>query len=63
MRDLLSDFEWIKAHAHGYYGQYLALFDGQLLAHGMDRKQVSAEAHQKVDSDQILIFHAVGYPR
>ena len=63
MRDLLPDFEWIKAHAHAYYGQHLALYEGQLLAHGPDRRQVSIEAHQKIDSDQILIFHAVGYPR
>jgi hypothetical protein len=63
LRDLMPDYNWIKSHAHAYYGQWLALYEGQLLAHGMNQREVSEAAHRKVESDQILMFHAVGYPR
>src|SRR5687767_13325298 len=31
-RDLIREFNWIKEHAHRYYGQYLAIYEDQLLA-------------------------------
>ena len=63
MRDLRPDYAWIKAHAHDYYGQWLALFDGQLLAHGSDEREVRRQAREQTESDQLLLFHAVGFPR
>jgi hypothetical protein len=62
-RDLIDDFNWIKAHAHAYYGEWLALIDGQLLAHGPEYLQVEAEARRKSRADDFLMFHAVGEPR
>lgn len=57
------DFDWIKANAGAYYGQWLALDQGVLLAHGNDRSEVEAEARRVAQHNDFMMFHAVGYPR
>jgi hypothetical protein len=61
-RDLLRDFEWIKANAHAYYGEWLAIYEDSLLAHGPDMEIVRAEGREKSPSPDFLMFHAVGMP-
>jgi hypothetical protein len=57
------DFDWIKANAGAYYGQWLALDQGVLLAHGSDANEVAAAAREKAPEADFMLFHAVGYPR
>jgi hypothetical protein len=61
-RDMIHDFNWIKANAGQYYGQWLALYEGELLAHGDDPAAVRAEARAKSPAPDFLFFHAVGMP-
>ena len=61
-RDMITDFNWIKANAGSYYGQWLALYEGELLAHGDDYGTVREQARAKSPNPDFLMFHAVGMP-
>lgn len=41
--DRTPDFQWLKDHGETYRGQWVALFGGELLAHGENLKQLLAE--------------------
>jgi len=40
------ELQWIKEHRQEYAGQYVALDGDRLVAHGVDGKQVIAQARQ-----------------
>jgi|tagenome__1003787_1003787.scaffolds.fasta_scaffold20436151_1 hypothetical protein len=41
--DRTPDFQWLKDHGDMYRGQWVALFGGELLAHGENLKDLLAE--------------------
>jgi hypothetical protein len=55
-RDMIHDFNWIKANAGQYYGQWLAIYEDELLAHGDDYGTVRAEARAKSPNPDFLCF-------
>jgi hypothetical protein len=57
-RDPIRDYEWIHAHAEEYWGEWLALYDGELLAHGKDSGEVIREARVKSPQPDFLLFFA-----
>lgn len=42
--DFSLEMAWLKKHRHAYQGQYVALKNGQLIAHGKDERAVSQAA-------------------
>jgi len=50
------ELAWLKANAHRYKGQYVALQDDQLVSHGVDGKAVIDEARTK-GFPQALFHH------
>lgn len=43
-RDYAPEHQWLREHSHEYPGQTLALAGDELLAHGIDPKEVMAQA-------------------
>jgi hypothetical protein len=41
--DRTPDFQWLKDHSDMYRGQWVALFGGELLAHGENLKELLAK--------------------
>jgi hypothetical protein len=41
--DRTPDFQWLKDHGETYRGQWVALFGGELLAHGENLKELLAK--------------------
>ena len=62
-RDHLPSFNWIRAHASEYWGEWLALLDGNLIAHGKDSTAVLREAREKSPEPDFLFFYAGPYER
>ena len=62
-RDHTPSFEWIRAHAEEYWGEWLALLDGQLIAHGKDSGEVLREARANSPEPDFLFFFAGPYER
>jgi hypothetical protein len=60
-RDPNDDVEWFKAHAREYWGQWLAVYDGQLIAHGTDSSAVLREARAKSPHPEFVFFYAGEY--
>jgi hypothetical protein len=56
-------YEWIRAHAREYWGEWLALYEGQLIAHGPDSSHVVREGREKSPQPDFLLFFAGDYPR
>lgn len=46
MPDMSREMRWIKEHRHEYAGQWVALDGDQLLAHGMNAREVFEAARQ-----------------
>jgi hypothetical protein len=42
--DFSREMEWIKSHREAYRGQFIALMDGQLIAHGPSERAVWQKA-------------------
>lgn len=38
--DRTADFRWLRTHGPSYVGQWVALFDGELLAHASSQKEL-----------------------
>jgi hypothetical protein len=57
------DLAWIKAHAHEFWGEWLAIYDGQLIAHGSDALTVVRDGREKSPQPDFLLFYAGEYPR
>jgi hypothetical protein len=47
--DRSKEAQWISDHGHEYAGEWVALDGDRLLAHGVDAKQVFAEARKFVN--------------
>lgn len=62
-RDHTPSYEWIRAHAEEYWGEWLALLDGQLIAHGKDSREVLREGRLKSPEPDFLFFYAGPYER
>jgi hypothetical protein len=62
-RDHTPSYEWIRAHAAEYWGEWLALLDGQLIAHGKDSSEVLREARANSPQPDFLFFYAGPYER
>jgi hypothetical protein len=62
-RDHTPSFEWIRAHASEYWGEWLALLDGRLIAHGKDSGDVLREARANSPEPDFLFFFAGPYVR
>lgn len=43
-KDRSREHQWLRENSHNYIGQWLALDDGKLIAHGKIAKEVFAEA-------------------
>jgi len=60
-RSLDRDYEWIHAHARDYWGEWLALYDGVLIAHGPDSGDVIDRARRASPAPDFLLFFAGRY--
>lgn len=53
--DRRLDYEWLAQHQREYIGQWIALKDGQLLAHNRQAKEVFAKA-KEVGMAEVLVL-------
>jgi Family of unknown function (DUF5678) len=50
------EYEWLREHRHEYGGQYVALFNEQLISHGDDPRIVLNAARQKGFSRPLMVW-------
>ena len=48
--------QWLKAHKEEYRGQWVALHNGVLIAHGTDREEVVRTVHQAAIKMPLILF-------
>jgi hypothetical protein len=53
--DRTSDFQWLKDHGDEYRGQWVALFGGELLAHGDSLKSVRTQLEDHPSGGRALL--------
>lgn len=53
--DRRLDYEWLAQHQREYIGQWVALKDGQLLAHSRSAKEVFAKA-KEIGMAEVLVL-------
>lgn len=51
----VREYEWLKHHRDEYAGQYVAVFDNQLISHGTNLRAVIDEAHQAGYEQALMI--------
>lgn len=56
-RSLDSDYAWLRVHAHEYPGQWLAVYEGRLLAAGTDLQRVTEAARQELGQGDAVLFY------
>jgi len=56
-KDTAREFDWIKKNAHRYPGCWLAVYDGDLVTSGPDRRRVTEEAQASVGTGRVLLFY------
>ena len=54
--DRKLEYEWLKQHEREYIGQWIALKDDQLLAHGGNAKDVSVKARELGVRDALVLL-------
>jgi hypothetical protein len=54
-KDRSREHQWLRENSHHYVGEWLALDDGKLIAHGKVAKEVFAEA-AALGYEQPLVF-------
>lgn len=55
-KDRTSDYDWLHLHRDEYANQWVALNDGRLISHGIELKEVIAEARHLGEPDALMIF-------
>ena len=53
--DRTPDFQWLKDHGDEYRGQWVALFGGELLAHGEDLEKVLSQLEDHPSGQRALL--------
>ncbi|HEY3570990.1 MAG TPA: hypothetical protein VGP73_23870 [Thermoanaerobaculia bacterium] len=53
--DRTPDFQWLKDHSDTYRGQWVALFAGELLAHGESLRALRAQLEDHPLGDRALL--------
>jgi hypothetical protein len=53
--DRAPDFQWLKDHSSEYRGQWVALFAGELLAHGKSLEDVTAQLEAHPSENRALL--------
>ncbi len=56
MPDPRPNDQWLKEHKEKYRGQWVALFDGKLIAHGTDGETVVKMVHQANVKMPLIVF-------
>ena len=56
-RSLDADYAWLREHAHRYPGQWLAVFDGHLVANGTEFRSVVEHAATVTGGDQAILYY------
>ena len=61
-KDRTTETQWISDHGHEYPGEWLALDGDRLLAHGVNAKQVFAQARQFVERPIFVHLEPADHP-
>ena len=56
LRDFSADRQWLRDHRAEYAGQWVALKDGRLIAHGAQAKAVFQAARQAAIHDALVVL-------
>ncbi|MDQ3010720.1 MAG: DUF5678 domain-containing protein, partial [Acidobacteriota bacterium] len=54
--DRKLEYGWLKQHERKYIGQWIALKDDQILAHGGNAREVSAKARELGVHDALVLL-------
>lgn len=52
-----ADYAWLREHAYRYPGQWLAVFDGRLVANGTEFRSVVDRAADATGGNQALLYY------